>query len=266
MTHRGPDPIRPLVEALDAQAPLKLWSVLVTCLGDVSRDGVIEVSGLALSAFVDRMGLQPQAMRVALHRLKRDGWVISRRVGRVGFHRLSDSALTQTRAVASRIYGPSAGPAPWHLAGVPPDAPDGLSLLPETLSAIAVSRSFALICGPLSDVPEDWLVTAPTSRGLPGWVQDVVTEAACDADFRALDQALAGIDTIPETRLERFTLRVLVLHAWRRLILRSSVAAEVALGEARAERACRIRVHQLLERLGSVEPDWDVPASQEAAS
>lgn len=261
----GPDPIRPLVEALTADAPLKLWSVLVTCLGDVSRDGVVEVSGIALSAFVERMGLQPQAMRVALHRLKRDGWVESRRIGRVGFHRLSDSALTQTRAVAGRIYGPSAGPAPWHLAGVPPDAPDGLSLLPDSLSSVPISRSFALICGPLEDVPQDWLLTAPTARGLPTWVRDVVTEAACDADFTSLERTLSAIDTVPDTRLDRFTLRVLVLHAWRRLILRSSPAAEAALGEARAEIACRMRVHQLLDQLGSVEPDWDLPASDGAA-
>ncbi|ABD53576.1 PaaX-like protein [Jannaschia sp. CCS1] len=260
------DPIRPLVEALNAEAPLKLWSVLVTCLGDVSRDGVIEVSGVALSSFVERMGLQPQAMRVALHRLKRDGWVESRRLGRVGFHRLSDSALTQTRAVAGRIYGPGAGPAPWHLAGMPPDAPDGLSLLPDTLSATPISRRFALICGPLEDVPEDWLLTAPSGRGLPVWVQDVVVEAGCEAEFKALERTLAQIDKVPDTRLERFTLRVLVLHAWRRLILRSSPAAEAALGGARAEISCRARVHQLLDQLGSVEPDWDLPATEDAAS
>lgn len=96
------DPVRQLAAALDADAPLKLWSVLVSCLGDVSQDGVVEVSGLTLTALVERVGLQPQAMRVALHRLKRDGWVESRRDGRIGFHRLSDAALAQTWRVSGR--------------------------------------------------------------------------------------------------------------------------------------------------------------------
>ena len=65
------DPIQKLADALTVQSPLKLWSVLVTCLGDVSRSGTADVAGLTLSALIERMGLQPQAMRVALHRLKR---------------------------------------------------------------------------------------------------------------------------------------------------------------------------------------------------
>ncbi|MBY4894738.1 hypothetical protein KUL25_18430 [Rhodobacteraceae bacterium N5(2021)] len=250
------DPVRQLAEALEAQAPLKLWSVLVSCLGDVSQEQAVEVSGIALSALVERVGLQPQAMRVALHRLKRDGWVESRRDGRVGFHRLSASALAQTWRVAGRIYGPAAGSGGWHLVGMPPDMPDGLTVLPDSVSAVAISRSFALAFGPVEDMPKAWLVTAPGPRGLPGWVRDVVAEAGCEREFLALEAAVAAIGALPDDPLDRLALRVLVLHGWRRLILRSNPAAEMALGETRAEIACRATVHGILESLGPTTQEW----------
>lgn len=253
------DPVHDLAAALAAEAPLKLWSVLVTCLGDASRNGTVDVAGPVLSALIERVGLQPQAMRVALHRLKRDGWVESRREGRVGFHGLSRSALTQTLAVEARIYGAAATATDWHLVGLPPDAADGLALLPDSVSAIGVSRSFALVCGDLDAVPADWLVTQPSPRGLPDWVRGIVADAACEADFAALERAVqasaATVEAGGEADIDRLALRVLVLHGWRRLILRSNPAAEAALGPSRAEVSCRAAVHTLLDKLGPLRVD-----------
>lgn len=249
------DPITSLALALSEDSPLKLWSVIVSCLGDCAQAGQAEVSGLALSALVERIGLQPQAMRVALHRLKRDGWIDSRREGRVGFHRLTESGQAQSRAVAARIYGPSARGAPCRLVGFPPDAPDALALLPGTLSAVPISRSFALVCGPDHDIPEEWLVARPEAREWPIWVREVLDEAACEAEFGALCNALPSPDASPRDRLDRFALRVLVLHGWRRLVLRSNPAAEAALGAERAEAKCRAQVAGLLDAIGPARPD-----------
>ncbi|MEJ6390827.1 hypothetical protein [Gymnodinialimonas ulvae] len=252
--HPG-DPVADLAAALSEASPLKLWSVIVSCLGDCAQAGEAEVSGRVLSAMVERIGLQPQAMRVALHRLKRDGWVDSRREGRVGFHRLTESGQVQSRAVAGRIYGPAVAGGPCRLVGFPPDAPDALSLLPEALSAVPISRSFALVCGPEDEVPDDWLVALPEARGWPAWVRDVLDEAACEAAFTALSNALPSHSLLPQNQLDRFALRVLVLHGWRRLVLRSNPAAEAALGSDRAEARCRAQVARLLDTLGPVHSD-----------
>ena len=247
------DPVKAFAEALSEASDLKLWSVIVSCLGDCAQNGQAEVSGLVLSALVERIGLQPQAMRVALHRLKRDGWVDSRREGRVGFHRLTDSAKAQTRAVADRVYGPASEGAPCRLVGFPPDAPDALSLLPETLAAVPISRSFALVSGAEAEVPDDWLVAAPDGRNWPGWVLAALKEAACEAEFEALGAALPEV--LPQDPLDRFVLRVLILHGWRRLILRSNPAAEAALGGGRAEASCRAKIASVLQALGPARPD-----------
>lgn len=257
----GGDPVRELADRLSADGALKLWSVLVTCLGDLSQSGQDEASGLVLSAIVDRIGLQPQAMRVALHRLKRDGWVDSRRTGRVGYHRLSQSGLRQTKAAAARIYGPAQHAAGWQLVGLPPDAPDGLSLLPDSVAAIPISRSFAMVTGPVEDLPEEWLVCAPGDRSLPGWVRNLLEEAACEMAFAALEHNIARIDTVPQDPLGRLALRVLVLHGWRRLILRSNPVAEAALGPERAEITCRDRVQEMLRTIGPPSIQMDQVAS-----
>ncbi|MEJ6393579.1 hypothetical protein V8J82_09955 [Gymnodinialimonas sp. 2305UL16-5] len=243
-----------LAKGLAEDGALKLWSVLVTCLGDVSQKENVEVSGLVLSTLVERIGLQPQAMRVALHRLKRDGWITSRRDGRVGFHCLSDVGLAQTRAVTMRVYGPPLEAGPSHLVGLPPDTPDALSVLPAGMAAVPISRSFALVTGPIDNLPDDWMVATPAPRPFPGWVQDVLKEAACEVEFAALSERLAGV-ALPDTPLDRFAMRVLVLHAWRRLILRSNPAAEMALGQARAEVACRAQVLAVLRDLGPLRTD-----------
>lgn len=249
------DPVEALANALSQSSPLKLWSMIVSCLGDCALAAQAEVSGRVLSAMVERIGLQPQAMRVALHRLKRDGWVDSRREGRVGYHRLTDSAKAQVRAVAGRVYGPAVLGAPFRLVGFPPDTPDALALLPDTLSAVPVSRSFALVSGADADLPEDWLLAAPDARALPSWVLDVLTEAACEADFAALSRVLPSAEELPDDPLGLFAVRILVLHGWRRLILRSNPAAEAALGEGRAEAECRTQVLALLDAIGPPRAD-----------
>jgi len=103
MTDHGPD--EPDSPVLTAPQGMKLWSVIVTILGDLLPEGDADVSGLVLSALIERMGLQPQAMRVALHRLKRDGWIESRKDGRVGYYRLSDMGRAQAAEVSEAIYG-----------------------------------------------------------------------------------------------------------------------------------------------------------------
>lgn len=248
------DPVKQLADTLNGDEALKLWSVLVTCLGDISREQSADVSGVFLSTLVERIGLQPQAMRVALHRLKRDGWVDSRREGRVGYHRLSPQGLRQTRRAVPRIYGSSEAPATCQLVGFLPDDPDALTLLPDGVSAIAISRQFALITGKAELLPPDWLLAQPTDRPLPPWVMKTLRSAACEAEFQMLEQRLDAVH-VPDKILDRYALRLLVLHVWRRMILRSNPAAEIALGAARAEISCRKRVQRVLAELGPMDPD-----------
>ena len=242
------DAVRTLSDAMAADGALKLWSVLVTCLGDLSREDAVEVSGTTLSALVERIGLQPQAMRVALHRLKRDGWIESRREGRVGYHRLTENALQQSRAVGARVYGPAVTEGRVRLVGLPEDQPDAMALLPEEASGVLISRRFALVTGETDIWPDEWLVARLEPGAFPDWVRTALQQAACETEFADFARVLP-VEAVPLDPLDRLALRVLVLHGWRRLILRSNAAAEIALGANRSEIRCRAIVLAMLDRL-----------------
>ncbi|MGR3492353.1 MAG: hypothetical protein ACU0DW_09860, partial [Shimia sp.] len=86
--------------------PVKVWSVVMTILGDLAPDGDL-VPGPELSALAGGLGLQPQAIRTALHRLRAEDWIASERRGRHAHHRLSPKGVRETREVWSKVYGPA---------------------------------------------------------------------------------------------------------------------------------------------------------------
>ncbi|MGB6228942.1 MAG: hypothetical protein WBF53_02295, partial [Litorimonas sp.] len=115
-----------------------VWSLIVTILGDASHSGSEHVGGGDLNGLLSRLDVRPQAIRTALHRLRADGWIETRRVGRNAFHGLTISAQAETRRAAPRIYDLAEPPTPalWTVVfgggeGVP--LGDGLTLRPGPL-------------------------------------------------------------------------------------------------------------------------------------
>ena len=93
-----------LLDDLRGFGDLKVWSFLVTLFGDLAADEGAELSGPLVSRLSTRLGIKPEALRVALHRLRKDGWIDSRREGREARHCLTRSARADTKAVHSVVY------------------------------------------------------------------------------------------------------------------------------------------------------------------
>lgn len=242
-THASGDIDSPV---LTAPQGMKLWSVIVTILGDLLPEGDADVSGLVLSALIERMGLQPQAMRVALHRLKRDGWIESRKDGRVGYYRLSDMGRAQAAEVSAAIYGPAvpAEPRPMLAVLAPDTTPEDLP------GAVALTRQTCLLAS--EAVPPGALALPLGQAVLPDWAAAIVAREARTAGYAAT-LALAegfladirGNSTLPLT--DRVAQRMLVLHSWRRLVLRSNPLAVALSGDVPAR--CREAVMALFAAL-----------------
>ena len=241
---------------------LKLWSVLVTCLGDYAQGGVEEVPGPVLSSLVARIGLQSSAMRVALHRLKRDGWVESRHAARVGYFRLSEHGRAQTAAAAEAVYG-----TPDHLAG-----PFQLALRPPggresgedaALDPRGLPLGRGAVLGDAEMIfPAGWAVFPLTSDlGSMGWAQADIAEAACEADCAKFTALLERLQTDAEAApLDHLAQRTLILHCWRRLVLRAHPLAVALLGADSAMAQCRPRVQTWLNQLPRIAVEDIVPA------
>lgn len=245
-----PDAISDLALRLnDGQTP-RVWSLLVTVFGDLAQDANTRISGKVLGQMMDIIGIKPEAMRVALHRLRKDGWIDSERRGRTSHYFLTELGRTQSAAASPRIYGtaPDASQAwlvirnPGYNTGQP-----GKHMFKD---AVWVTSNTA-ITGQAPTGADVFATPLDPATCLPDWMRSKL----CDADVLAQSQFLA--DQLAQlqlsrqrlTPLETAALRVLVVHGWRRIVLKSPKLPDYVLPDAWAGAICRQRVAEILAAL-----------------
>lgn len=212
------------VQQLNDPQNQRVWSVIVSLFGDLAQDKGAQISGGALTRIITPMGIKPEAIRVALHRLRKDGWIESERAGRASVHYLTEYGRNQSAAVTPRIYERNAAaPGEWHLLIAEDGA--GQATLDEVLllpSYVAVNRTTALGRGPMPRSLDDLLAAGVSSIAVPDWLKTrLFPDHLCDA-CAALQQDLQKISSPPTglTPAQTGTLRTLIVHRWRRVVLR----------------------------------------------
>ena len=243
---------RQLVAQLSHDGTPRVWSLIVTIFGDLARDSGLSLSGTALSRMTARVDVRAEATRVALHRLRRDGWIETRRTGRESAYSLTAFGRAQSRAAAPAIYDAPRLPDSWHLVvagpgagGFPDSAGDDLLVIDDRL---------ALAPGPAPQGGADALRTELRSQDLPRWVSSALFPDELCASVRQFDAALdAVMPLVPEARdwavLDAVMLRVLIVHGWRRIALRLPAVPDSFAPKGWRGDACRRKVHGILERL-----------------
>ncbi|MGR3383568.1 PaaX family transcriptional regulator C-terminal domain-containing protein [Roseovarius indicus] len=222
------------IQRLADCGPLKAWSVIVSVLGDFCVARHDSISGRDLNALIERIGLTAPTMRVALHRLKRDGWIQTEKKGRDAAYRLSAMGWRETQAVRDRIYAagqPSTGPAQMILAPPSVTAADFTAVLPKTAAHVAPRT--AILAGTAKGLPSDYWVTPLNPGRAPAWVADAIAAPELRQDYDRLSEAVAAIltSTQPQNTLSLSAIRVLTLHHWRRLRLRHDDLPDILLGD-----------------------------------
>lgn len=235
----------------------RVWSIIVSLFGDLAQRPGDRLSGGALSRIIMPMGIRPEAIRVALHRLRKDGWIDSARQGRASEHFLTDYGRARSASVSPRIYTRDANlPQQWHLLIAEDGA--GQSALDEMLLAeeyFSIARNVALGAGPAPENCEDLLAFDASARAVPGWVKARACPPelaeACHGLLDALDRATALVPHDPEaiSPLQIATLRVLIVHRWRRVALRQPDLPAAFFPPDWPGPACRASVFRLLDRL-----------------
>lgn len=233
----------PLITRLRAIGPVKTWSLLVTVFGDQRAGPDRALTGARLGGLFAHMGVKPEALRVALHRLNKTGWIDSRKTGRTSAYFMTPSSLGETSAVRDRVYaGHGAGQDPWFV--VMPhqndqdDACDPLRLGPGNLL-----------------VPQSRLKTYPDALALPllpERVPDWAVHACLPDDMRGLARDLrremTGLDpdALAENTWQAGAIHMLILHHWRRLALRDGAWAHMFLRPDGDVAACQKDLRRLL--------------------
>lgn len=232
-----------LVETATGGEPPRVWSLLVTVFGDLAQGTDDWLSGTFLRDLTTQIGIKPEAVRVALHRLRKDGWIENRRDGRRMDYRLTAFGRAQSAQASPRIYAEAAGSDCYVILRNTPDTDSPTHWVNETtgLSPIPLRDGFALS-----------LQVAP--QALPDWMRIAVADEALMTAARATSAMLTGLEKqIPQadgfTPLQIAVLRVLIVHAWRRVILKSPALPDAAFPDGWEGPACRKYTQALLARL-----------------
>ncbi len=181
--------------------------MVITVFGDLVQHRGGQVSTAKLGEVLGRVGVEQGALRTALSRLARDGWVQAERIGRTSHYRLSQQGLARFAPATAQIYAPAKVAPVMRWAMV--------------LKLGATGRQEVTVC-PLQDVVDqaDCLVSGDL-RTVSAAYRAMLLEDDHRTALTALAAditALAGVE-IAEP-LEAAAARVLLIHRWRRIVLR----------------------------------------------
>lgn len=244
------DPLAPLIDSLHAQGRLRVWSLIITAFGDLVQQRAGEISSIRLGALMGRIGIENGAVRTALSRLSQDGWVVRERVGRGSLYRLSPQGAERFGPATSRIYAPPrlTPVRAWRAEVTLNDSGSPqLQLLPEDAPPNAAD---CVVQGPITQLSE-----AFRQSQLSAEHADALT--ALSADLTALSQ-------LELLELDAAAARMLLIHRWRRIVLRfPELAAELMPAEAALPNP-RAAVASAYARLSPEAERWmDVPLNGE---
>ncbi len=240
----------------------RVWSIIVSLFGDLAQEAGAQISGGALTRVIEPIGIKPEAIRVALHRLRKDGWIESDRIGRVSRHFLTEYGRTQSIAVTPRIYARDPIPVrQWHLL-IAEDG-SGTQLLEDVMLShdyTPISRNVALGPGPVPDQTEGLLAFEVLAHSAPEWVQNRLCPADLRNSCRTLLEATRRAArtrsaTWQPTPTQSATLRLLLVHRWRRVVLRQPDLPLAFFPSDWVGAECRDAVFHLLDGLPRPTPD-----------
>jgi phenylacetic acid degradation operon negative regulatory protein len=213
----------PLSTTIARTGAPRIASFIVTVWGDAvaPRGGSLWLG--SLQAILDRFGCTPGQVRTAMSRLTEEGWLARNRVGRHSFYRLGPRGEASFAAAAARIY--AARTPPW-------DGTLRLALLaePAAREALASLGFGQLPGGAMLGVAGDPTLLpkgVPILLGQPRTAEEArllalrawPLEPLAEGYARFLD-AVAPLAEAAIPREEALPLRLLLVHEWRRLVLR----------------------------------------------
>lgn len=199
------DPLTPLIASLHNEGRLRIWSLVITAFGDLVQHRGGEISTARLNQLLGRVGVEPGALRTALSRLTRDGWVRRERDGRMSHYRLSAQGLERFAPATTRIYAP------------PRRAPV-LNWSLEVRLKEAEPAEIVLLPAQDAGGPADVRLLGKLENLTDAYRASLLEEA----HRAALDALAADLAALPlvESPLDAAAARLLLIHRWRRIVLR----------------------------------------------
>ena len=242
------DTLNPLIKGFANRRPIRAGSLIMTVFGDViSQHGNCVWLGSLIQA-LKPLGLNERLIRTSVYRLSQDDWLTSEQLGRRSYYSFSAKGLRSYRSAARRIYHLTTKPwdGQWTvvLAGFLSDRErDALrrelqwlgfgtlspgmmahpshdrTALDETLLAMKLSDKVSVLRAQTED---DASLAVLQQMAVKSWKLKELGDSyrGFVAAFEPSLSALRG--NIEMTPHESFLLRTLLIHDYRRLLLRDA--------------------------------------------
>lgn len=208
--------------ALSDLGPVRVWSIVISVFGDLAQDQNATIDGPVLSAILSEFVIKPEAARVALHRLRNEGWITSTKLGRTSRHALTASSRRQSATASGRIYAdPDAISAAWQLVLLPDTHAGTASDMKKRGFQQLTTRVF--IGGDTAQPPDGALSLAGGTP--PPWLSEQLRQPEIDNEYDSLLAVLtkARANLPPASALsarQNAALRCMIVHCWRRIVLK----------------------------------------------
>jgi phenylacetic acid degradation operon negative regulatory protein len=224
----------------------RVWSLLVTVFGEMAQQEGARIKGSVISRLTSLMGIKPEAMRVALHRLRKDGWIHSERIGRTSVYSLTDWGRTQSAQATPRIY---------DLQPVPEKAWLVLFDPRQTVREYDIDGTWITSSLLITTVPpasnQTFVTPILPDQPLPDWMTNRVcnpeiVQATQELHDRLNQLQIAIQHVDPLDCLEISAIRILIVDSWRRIALKTPLLPGHVFPKAWVGQPCRKRVVTLL--------------------
>ncbi len=209
------------------------------------------------------LGIGSGAVRTALSRLCKDGWMERTRRGRSSYYRLSASGLQEFAAAATTIYRPPARPSDnteeMVIIATHPDHKLDSHLRAQVvpLPGIGLYLAQAALVKTASLANAEHLVARLERTSLPDWVRQYLMPEKMADRYRALTEMIDQLaDTDIASPLEALAIRTLLIHEWRRLRLRHPVANLSVAHTQTPDSLCHQRVADFYHDLNDAAEKW----------
>lgn len=239
--------IAALLDEFRQQRPLRGGSLIITLFGDsISQHGNSVWLGSIIKA-LEPFGLNSRLIRTAVHRLGQEGWLTATTVGRRAYYSFTEAGLRRYQKAARRIYAAERPrwDGAWTLVicnrlqeegrarlrkelswlgyGEISSSvllyPGGPSALEETLNDIGVADGVVVMDAQTAAISSQ---EALKQLALESWPLEELAQRYRDFQdrFRPLLNVVAKSRRLPQE--DAFQLRTLLVHEYRRILLRDS--------------------------------------------